>query len=36
VLVFTGPVPLAGGEDFVAQSRDERIDDLLRGAKAGR
>jgi AbrB family looped-hinge helix DNA binding protein len=35
VLVFTGPVPLAGGEDFVAQSRDERIDDLLRGGKAG-
>ncbi len=36
VLVFTGPVPFASGEDFVAQARDERIDDLLREAKAGR
>lgn len=36
VLVFTGSGPLGSGEDFVAQSRDERIDDLLRRAKAGR
>jgi hypothetical protein len=30
VLVFTGPDPLGSGEDLVAQSRDERIDDLMR------
>jgi len=34
VLVFTGPIPFASGEDVVAQVRDERIDDLLREAKA--
>ena len=36
VLVFTGPIPFAIGEDFVAQTRDERIDDLLRDAKRER
>jgi AbrB family looped-hinge helix DNA binding protein len=33
VLVFTGSDALANGEDLVAQSRDERIDDLMRGTK---
>jgi hypothetical protein len=28
VLVFTGPDPLESGEALVAQSHDERIDDL--------
>jgi AbrB family looped-hinge helix DNA binding protein len=36
VLVFTGPAPLGSGEDYVAQSRDERIDDLMRNVKARR
>ena len=36
VLVFTGTGPLASGEDFVAQSRDERIDDLMRDLKERR
>jgi AbrB family looped-hinge helix DNA binding protein len=30
VLVFTGAGPLGSGEDFVAQSRDERIASLIR------
>ena len=36
VLVFTGPTPLSGDLDLVAQSREERIDDLTRGSKEGR
>jgi len=36
VLVFTGPGPLENGEDFVAQSREERIDDLMRDVKEQR
>ena len=36
VLVFTGPIPFASGEDVVAQTRDERIDDLLRETPPGR
>ena len=36
VLVFTGPAPLANGEDLVVESRDERINDLLRNADGGR
>jgi len=35
VLVFTGPIPFATGEDVVAEARDERIDDLMREVKAG-
>jgi AbrB family looped-hinge helix DNA binding protein len=33
VLVFTGHGPLGSGEDLVTQSRDERIDDLIRDVK---
>jgi len=33
VLVFTGAGPLASGEDFVTQSRDERIDTFVREAE---
>ena len=33
VLVFTGHGQLGSGEDFVAESRDERIDDLAREMK---
>ena len=33
VLVFTGSGPLASGEDLVAQSREERIDELMEGMK---
>jgi AbrB family looped-hinge helix DNA binding protein len=36
MLVFTGPIPIASGDDFVAQARDERMDNLLREAKAER
>src|SRR5208283_1984823 len=36
VLVFTGHGPLGSGEDLVAQSRDERIDDLMRDVKERR
>jgi hypothetical protein len=34
VLVFTGPDPLESAENLVAQSRDERIDDLMRNILA--
>ena len=36
VLVFTGSGPLGGGEDFVARSRDERMDDLMRDVQERR
>jgi AbrB family looped-hinge helix DNA binding protein len=35
VLVFNAPTPLVGG-DFVGQSRDERIDDVLGPARTRR
>ena len=36
VLVFTGGEALPDGEDWAARSREERIDALMPGAKAGR
>jgi len=36
VLVYTGAGSLESGADFVAQSRDERIDTLVRGAQKRR
>jgi AbrB family looped-hinge helix DNA binding protein len=33
VLVFTSSGPLASGEDLVAQSREQRIDELMEGMK---
>jgi AbrB family looped-hinge helix DNA binding protein len=36
VLVFTGRGPLKSGQDFVAESRDERIDDLMCETKVRR
>lgn len=36
VLVFKGEIPLQAGEDLVAQSREERIDELMHGTKARR
>jgi AbrB family looped-hinge helix DNA binding protein len=36
VLVFTAHGPLASAGDLVAQSRDERIDDLMRDVKERR
>ena len=33
VLVFTGAAPLESGQDLVTESREERIDDLIRGIK---
>ena len=33
VLVFSGGTPLEGARDFVAEARDERLDDLAPHAK---
>jgi AbrB family looped-hinge helix DNA binding protein len=36
VLVFTGAAPLERGRDFVADSREERMDDLMAGMNGRR
>jgi len=36
VLVLTGEMPLPAGRDLVSESRDERIEEITRGAKGSR
>ena len=36
LLVYTGKIPLQPGEDLVARTREERMDDVLHGGKGSR